>query len=99
MLMHYRNLLALRRRFPALLSGKVESVTVSGRILSFRRKNAQASVLVYANIGQEPAEVLVPDGEILLSTDPQRDCCIATGKLRLGPNEAFIFQLAQEATV
>ena len=99
MLMHYKNLLALRRRFLALSSGKVESVTASGQILSFRRKNAQASILVYANTGQEVAEVLVPDGEILLSTDPQRDCCIATGKLRVGSNEAFIFQLAKEATV
>ncbi len=85
----YRDLLALRRRHPALVAGTIVSVAAHGPVLSFRRVACGCTLAVLANTGHEVATVAAPTGEILLSTHADRVGNTA-GTVALRPDEALI---------
>jgi alpha-glucosidase len=64
----YRRLVELRRNNPVLTRGAIEAVGVQGRILSYERRQGDERFAVALNLGDEPARVSLPSGQVLLST-------------------------------
>ncbi len=62
MLHHYRQAIALRHAHSALMSGSQVKMVQSGSVLSFVREDQGEQVFCAFNLGSDPAEVTVPDG-------------------------------------
>ena len=90
MLSLHRQLLALRRQYSALATGNVEAVEANGAILSFRRRDAAATLQIIANTGGEETGIALPAGEILLSTYAEAGAARVPERLTLRPNEALV---------
>ncbi len=88
MLNLHRQLLALRRRYAALSSGLVEAVQADGSVLSYRRRDAAATLQIFANFGDSIADIALHAGTILLSTHGRQHAGISY--LTLAANEAVI---------
>jgi alpha-glucosidase len=89
----YRDLLALRRRYPALAVGTVDSVASQGSVLSFRRVADGGNLAVLANTSHASAATDVSVGEVLLSTHADRVGETVATLLVLRPDEAVILRL------
>ena len=70
MLSLHRALIALRRRHPALVEGRIEAVRAEGPVLSYRRVTDDETLAILLNTGDRPARVALPAGDRLLSTHP-----------------------------
>ena len=94
MLNLHRQLLALRRQYSALATGAVEAVEADGAILSFRRRDAAATLQIIANTGDSDADVdanFAPvAGDILLSTHAGRQGLRVSKDLTIFANEALV---------
>ena len=89
----YRDLLALRRREPALAVGAYGMIESRGSLLVYERVFGSRRLLVVLNLGS--AMVYTPGaGRILLSTHGERTGEAVTELLRLGPEEGVILALA-----
>jgi len=79
MLELHRRLLALRRAHPALALGDYTCIETCGEVLLFAREHGGERCTVALNLGEEPAEAVLPEpgGEtgptVLVSTRPGRD--------------------------
>ena len=61
--------------------------------LAFVREAPASRAMVALNFTDEPREIEVRSGRILLSSDPGRDPGrTTTGKFRLAPNEAIVIE-------
>jgi len=63
MLNHYRRAIALRHAHSALMSGAQVEMTQSGSLLTFLREDAAEQVFCAFNLGDDTAEVALPDGD------------------------------------
>ena len=59
---HYRHSAALRHAFSALAQGDQSEMSVNGDVLSFTRTSGDEAVFCSFNLGDEPAQVHLPDG-------------------------------------
>jgi alpha-glucosidase len=93
----YRNLLALRRKHPALHSGDVYGVkpTDEGNqnVLAYRRTDGVERMQVLLNLTGEPQTVACPPGRVLLSTHSGHDSTEFSGSVTLGPHEGLLITL------
>jgi alpha-glucosidase len=63
MLAHYRRALAFRRAHPALRDGAQEAMAVAGDVVSFLRVKGDEVLFCAFNLGEDPAEVMMPAGD------------------------------------
>ncbi|GGD31595.1 alpha-amylase family glycosyl hydrolase [Sinisalibacter lacisalsi] len=63
LLHHYRRAIAFRHAHPALKTGVMENMQVTGTVLSFTRRDAAEEVFFALNMGDEPARFSPPEGD------------------------------------
>ena len=88
----YRELIALRRRYPALSIGAFRLVSADSDILVYERRHEEQRLLVALNFSCEERHVSAPAEtikEILISTNLDRSG-ETTPELKLRPNEGVI---------
>jgi alpha-glucosidase len=95
MLVLYRNLIALRRRSPALLHGQVSHVAADGDLLSYERHSDTQRLAVFLNLGETARSIRLPAGEIRLSTHGRRGA--TAGETVLNGSEAIIVEIQTPA--
>ncbi|HEV7408274.1 MAG TPA: DUF3459 domain-containing protein, partial [Bradyrhizobium sp.] len=90
----YRTLIGLRKQTPALVSGAYVPLVAEGDLLLYRRQDADGSILIALNLGDEPVSIrsdsIGLSGEILLSTAMDRDGEAIGETLDLRGNEGVI---------
>jgi alpha-glucosidase len=89
----YKELIALRRQYQSLVTGRFETVLVMGDAFIYSRTEGAQKILVALNFGSQVQSVddaiNVADGEILASTSDIRDW--STSKVTsLHPNEGLV---------
>ncbi|MBN8904190.1 MAG: DUF3459 domain-containing protein, partial [Rhodospirillales bacterium] len=89
----YRRLIDLRRRTPALSVGDVSEIRAIGNVLCFDRAEGAVRVLVFLNLGHEPADLpLPPDvrrARLVISTVRGGDGPDFTDRVTLRPDEGL----------
>jgi alpha-glucosidase len=92
----YRELLALRRGSPALHAGEFARLEAPAGVFAFERRAGASRALVALNLGDEPAQVALPDAPVqrALSTDLDRALPARAGRLALGAAEGVLLLLA-----
>lgn len=89
----YRRLLALRRKYRALRTGRYETLTCHDDVFGFVRSSGQEKLIVLLNFGQEGRSVSLGRSDrttVLFSTARDRTGERIASKLTLDPNEAMI---------
>jgi alpha-glucosidase len=86
----YRQLIALRRGSAALASGAIEAVAADGDVLTYGRRTGDEPLSIFLNLGDEPRQVPVPRGRVLLSTHLDRGGETVAGIVRLRPAEGIV---------
>jgi alpha-glucosidase len=97
MLQLHRDLLALRRREPALASGSWRPLDANGDLLAFERAAGGRRIAVALNLGDQPVSTdpeRMPGGRILLSTHAERTGEPVAPGLTLRPNEGVVIEVA-----
>jgi alpha-glucosidase len=96
----YRNLIALKKKEPALLHGSFIPVDVQDDVLAFIRKDQDSgdSFLVMCNLGHSPAVFEIPNyfslrGRVVLGTHAFCKDKIISKKIILESDEAFVAKL------
>jgi alpha-glucosidase len=104
MLSLYRNLLALRRREPALSLGSYQELfSLTSGVLAYQRSYDGRTLTVVLNLTDEAKSFALPEApssspapgrsdisRLLLSTDPDRDRGSFSGEVSLRPDEGWI---------
>jgi alpha-glucosidase len=90
MLTLYRDLLRLRRAYPALSIGDVRLLRAEGDVLAYERIYEGERIVVALNLGERPQPVSCPPGTTLLTTGGTYDAGI------LAPDQGVIL-LAEAA--
>jgi alpha-glucosidase len=92
----YRRLLALRRRSEALRRGDyLVDEASDDHCLVYSRTAAGERKLIALNLTDEPREVAVRAGQVLLSTTLPVRSERVTGKVGLGPDEGIVIEVDQ----
>ena len=94
MLILYRQLLALRRKHPALAIGSYHAVAAEGDVLAFERRHGDERLLIVLNLGGESGQ-MPPEtggGRELLSTLEAPST--ASEGYMLRPNEGLVLALS-----
>ncbi|MGO9603270.1 MAG: alpha-amylase family glycosyl hydrolase [Candidatus Binataceae bacterium] len=96
MLSFYRRAIRIRRASPALATGNIHlDADAPEGCIAFSRDTAGSRAMVALNFAEEPREVRVPSGKIVLSSDFARAAGnVKAGDLRLSANEAVIVDLS-----
>ena len=85
----YRRLIGLRRRWPALATGGMETVPAPPGVLAYRRTAGERSALVMVNFTGEPVEIAGADGaEVAVASDGRGEGDPFAGTL--GPDQAVV---------
>ena len=94
MLSLYRRAIRARSASPALRVGTIRVIEQAPEgCLAFVREAPASRALAALNFSDQPREIEIPSGRILLSSDPGRDPGRTTvGKFRLAPNEAIVIE-------
>jgi alpha-glucosidase len=96
MLHLHRQLLALRRREPALASGGWAPIGVSGSVLAYERSVPGRRLLIALELGGQPADLALDslaDARVLLSTELDRTGELVSGMLSLRADEGVILEV------
>jgi alpha-glucosidase len=93
MLMLYKQLIALRKSHPTLVSGKLDDIQVKGNILRFRRTGPE-QMEVILNMTHEEATVQIPKSKVLVQTGIGREEETVSGLSTLHPGEGLVLLLA-----
>jgi alpha-glucosidase len=100
LLMLYRNLIALRKSHPILISGKMNALRVEKGVLRFRRSGQRSGlgsgdeqIEVILNVTQEEISVETPAAKVLIGTRMDRAGELA-GFLTLHPGEGLVLLIS-----
>ena len=97
MLAFYHNLIALRKRQPAFQTGKYTPVFADKQLIAFIRENDLDRFLVVLNLSHRPAYLRPKDevfeGEIVLSSEPERTGLRVENTILLSGDEGIIVRL------
>jgi alpha-glucosidase len=95
----YRDLIALRRRIPALERGSFRPLDAPDDVFAWERRAGDSCARVAANFGGEPREVDLGAGKVVerLSTRTGPEADSGEPRLLLAPNEAVVRVLAPSA--
>jgi alpha-glucosidase len=92
----YRELIALRRRIPALHRGRYETLDSPDGVFAYERRSGESVARVALNFSEEPREADLGSGAVMAGlstargTPPPERC----GRLVLGPSEGIVLALA-----
>jgi alpha-glucosidase len=90
----YRQLIALRRHYPALNRGSLQDVQVHQDVLTYRRKLDLEEILVVLNFSSAERSVRLPNSsKLLFTTAFPRQTKVEARDLSLGPDEGAIFSV------
>lgn len=97
MLSFYRSLIALRKRQPALQTGKYKPVYSDKQLIAFIRENEIDRFLVVLNLSHRPGYLRPKnetfEGEIIISTEAERNGLRIENNLLLSGDEGLIVRL------
>ncbi|WP_207476622.1 alpha-amylase family glycosyl hydrolase [Arenibaculum pallidiluteum] len=93
LLSFYRELIALRRREPALAIGDFRLMSAGGDVLAFEREHGGRRFAVALNLGRMPHQIAVPLGRIALSTALDRQGEAVRNEVRLRGDEGVVIAL------
>jgi glycosidase len=86
----YRRLIRLRRENEALISGRVENLTAEGPLLRYHRTDGTKRFVILVNLGHEPQETGLGEGQIVISTFLDREKELINGNVSLRPAEGLV---------
>jgi alpha-glucosidase len=86
----YRKLIRLRRENEALISGHIENLTAEGPLLCYRRADDTKRFVILLNLGHEPQEAALGEGQIVISTFLDREKELINGNVSLRPDEGLV---------
>jgi alpha-glucosidase len=91
----YRQLIELRRSLPALAVGDYRGIQGEGELLAYLREYPGQRIAVALNLGAEPLRFEPPGGggQLLLSTNLDRETGPVKGLLELRGNEGLVIDL------
>ncbi len=94
MLALYRRLLAARRS-PSLRRGDYRPLHApQGCLIYMRSAPGSAAVVVALNMAERTAVVEVPQGRVIVATDPEREGTSVSGPTELAGNEGLVIELS-----
>jgi alpha-glucosidase len=64
----YRELIAMRRRYPTLVTGTLAVVAAEGSILRYERSGSGKRLLILLNLGHDPVPTSINSGVVIAST-------------------------------
>jgi alpha-glucosidase len=93
LLNYYRDLLALRRHYPALQTGTYKAVGDDEAVLAFQRSNDDETLLVLISFSDTPQARDLPDGagEVVYRSTGQAGP--VSGQITLAPYEVLVVQM------
>jgi alpha-glucosidase len=89
----YRQLIALRRKTPALISGGISNVSAKEHVLHYERAHGSEKLAVSLNLGRDAQQIPHASAAIILSTHLDRSGEDIAGNLALRPAEGLISRL------
>jgi alpha-glucosidase len=89
----YRQLISLRRKTSALVSGRIANVSAKAHVLSYERADASGKFAISLNLGQDAQRIPHAAASIILSTHLDRTGETLAGTLALRPAEGVISHL------
>jgi alpha-glucosidase len=89
----YRKLIQLRRTNPTLVSGKLDNVEAKDKVLRYQRSGDGHRILIFLNMGSEPAQINVERGTILISSLLDRQGQSVSGQLDIRAAEGLVISL------
>ena len=89
----YRQLIALRRKAPALVSGNISDVSAIGHVLTYERAQGSEKLAVSLNLGREAQQISHAAATIILSTHLDRSGENIGGNLALRHAEGVVARL------
>ena len=95
LLSFYRRLLALRRASRALRSGSYRTIDAPNGVFAYAREGADERIDVALNFTDSERVLVMPKGDLLLSTDDERSPGERVEGLVLRPNEGVISRRAR----
>lgn len=89
----YKRIIALRRRYPSLVTGHFKTVLVEGNVFIYSRTKDGEQIIVALNLGEKTQNIdeptLIPNGALLISTCEIRER--STSQVtHLHPNEGLV---------
>ncbi|MDB5452365.1 MAG: alpha-amylase [Caulobacteraceae bacterium] len=93
----YQELIALRRREPALTHGAYGPIASDGTLLAYERRAKGERLLIILELGGQEAVCDTPAGVVLMSTKGARIGEEAGGHLAIAANEGLIVRLSASA--
>ena len=90
----YRKLIALRRKHPALVNGKMHAVAAVNSLLRFERCGSGERILILLNMGHTQILAVAGRGLIVASTRSPREHEAVDGVVELSASEGLIVKLA-----
>ncbi|HWF39353.1 MAG TPA: alpha-amylase family glycosyl hydrolase [Candidatus Acidoferrales bacterium] len=89
----YRQLLALRRKTPALISGGISNVSATGHVLTYQRTLGADKFTISLNLGRDAQQIPHAAGTIIRSTHFDHSGHAIANNLVLRPAEGVISKL------
>ncbi|HEV8548195.1 MAG TPA: alpha-amylase family glycosyl hydrolase, partial [Polyangiaceae bacterium] len=96
MLTHYRKLIAVRRKEPALAIGSYRPVVSEGDLIAYLREHEQRRFLVVLNLGPRPSHLgleALGAGTIVLATEHRREGQRVEGRVVLRGDDGILVRL------
>jgi alpha-glucosidase len=92
----YRELIALRRRIPALHRGRYETIDSVDGVLAYERRWGESVARVALNFSEEPREADLGAGAVMAGLRTHRGAPLPEhcGRVLLGPSEGLVLALA-----
>jgi alpha-glucosidase len=91
----YRELIALRRRCPTLVTGTLPAIAAEGSILRYERSGSGKRLLILLNLGDDPAHTSTDSGVVIASTCRCRDGEKVTGMVELKGAQGLVIDISR----
>jgi alpha-glucosidase len=91
----YRNLIALRRKHPALIDGEMRPITADQNLLRYERIGGDERLLVLLNLGHSSVQVATEPGSVIAATGSSREGERIENSVELGGSEALLIKMEQ----
>jgi alpha-glucosidase len=89
----YHTLIRLRRANEALISGRIDWVTVNCTVLHYERRDSDQKFAIFLNFSQEQKATVPARGRVVVSTHLDRKNEMVRGAVSLRPSEGLIVRL------
>lgn len=97
----YRQLIAERRKRPALHTGSYKAIEAQGDLLVYGRQSGDEKIMVALNLGGSDLGIAFPAdnfrGTVIVSTHDRREGEQVSRGVRLGPNEGLVIEVSEGA--